>query len=565
MLSLLFYLIRILEKKEKKALQVYWVLSMLTPVADLASISILLPILKRLTDTGHASEELIFVTLGVAALVACKGGLELYRNQISNGLVYDGAQRMSVKLYELLMREDLPSHNERGAMQAVTLLRTDSVVGMQTLVTAVSLTGYALTLAGFSVMLIVTAGWLGFFCYFCFFLCMVGTYFFYKKNMDQYGKEKRKQEIRVNAQITITYGVFKELTLSESKQVALEQYETRSRKFAETEGEYLFKTTIAGVILNHMLQASLFFFLALGMVLEVKLTEILAEIIVSATLLIRMLPIGSGIVRGLHRIEYGRKSCQSLRDAMKQWKEIKENEKKSGQIRKKTITLGEGVRIRDLTFAYRENEPVFTAASMDLPVGKSIGVIGPSGSGKSTLLDLLLGLLQPQKGSIYYDDYEIVSKTDARGACEGNLGELVSYIPQTIYLNGGTVRENVAFFAEEIEDDRVREALDVAQVLEDVERLPQGIYSLLGEQGSIISGGQRQRIALARALYKEFELLLMDEAMAALDTETETAVMDAIRHVKGNKTILLVTHHKNLADLCDLLYKIEDQKLVRIR
>ncbi len=566
MLSLLLYLTRMLEKKEKRALKTYCMLSLLTPVVDLASISMLLPILSRFTGTEHASKELIFVTFGMAALVVFKGSFELYKNWISNRLVYSGAQQLSVKLYELIMKEDILAHNGRGAVQSITLLRTDSAVGMQMLVMSVNLAGSALALAGFSAMLIVIAGRLGFFFCICFFLCMAVMYFFYKRHMDQYGKEKRKQEIRLNAQITVTYGVFKELKLSsESKPAALKQYERHSQKFAQTEGDYLFKTTLASVFLNNFFQASLFFLLAFGMMLEIRLTEILAEVIVFVTLLMRMLPMGSGIVRGLHRIEFGRKSCISLCDALEKWNEIKENEKNNEQMRKKKITLAEGIKIRGLTFAYQEGRNIFADASMDVPVGKSVAVIGPSGSGKSTLLDLLLGLLQPQKGSIWYDDYDVVSKTDGQGACRGLLGELVSYIPQTIYLNGGTVRDNVAFFAEQADEERVREALNVAQVLEDVEKLPQGIYSLLGEAGSVISGGQRQRIALARALYKKFELLLMDEATTALDIETEMAVMDAIRQTKGDKTILLVTHHRSLADACDLVYKIEDQKLIRLR
>lgn len=99
----------------------------------------------------------------------------------------------------------------------------------------------------------------------------------------------------------------------------------------------------------------------------------------------------------------------------------------------------------------------------------------------------------------------------------------------------------------------------------DVPQMPQGIDTLIGENGMIISGGQRQRIALARALYKDFEILVMDEATAALDMETEKAVLDSVRQVKGNKTLLMVTHHRSLADACELVYKIENRKIVRVR
>ncbi len=134
-------------------------------------------------------------------------------------------------------------------------------------------------------------------------------------------------------------------------------------------------------------------------------------------------------------------------------------------------------------------------------------------------------------------------------------------------MNGETVRNNVAFFEDEnqIDDARVEECLRCAQIWEDVARMPDGVHTLIGENGTAISGGQRQRVALARALYKDFELLVMDEATAALDMETERAVIDSIRQVKGNKTLLMVTHHMSLANECDVVYKIENQKIVQVK
>ncbi len=136
-----------------------------------------------------------------------------------------------------------------------------------------------------------------------------------------------------------------------------------------------------------------------------------------------------------------------------------------------------------------------------------------------------------------------------------------------MFLNGETVKNNVAFFVEEseIDEKRIENCLKHAQIWDEVSQMPKGINTVIGENGSVISGGQRQRIALARALYKEFEILIMDEATAALDMETEKAVIDSIRQVKGNKTLLMVTHHMSLANECDLLYKIEQQKIIRVR
>lgn len=565
MLSMFIYLIGILDSKGKKTLTIYTILCILTPVADLFSISMMLPIMNQLIGGEHVSKRFMVFVFAINILIILKGIFELYKSRIMNQLLYGGAQRLSLQLYELFMKEDLLKHNHRGAMQALTMIRGDSVACMRLLINGIDIICALLTVGAYCVALIVVAKGIGFIGCFGFLLCIIFVYFFYRKNMKLYGEERRKFEIKLNAQVTVSYGMFKIFKLDECWKTAMRRFEIYGQKYAQMQERFLYKNTTVSVFLNNIIQAVFVFGLLLGVLLEINMTSIFVESIVFVTLLIRMLPIGSSIVKSMHSVEFEKRSCESLRANMEAYAAIKKSEVTGNEQREKTVTLSEGLKIRNLTFSYREGVNIFTDMSVDLPAGKSIAVIGSSGVGKTTFLDLVLGLLTPQKGNIYYDDYDIVTETDGQGKCKGMLGGLVSYIPQTIYLNGETVRNNVAFFAEEIDDDRVRESLAIAQILDDIEKLPEGIYSLIGEHGAAVSGGQRQRIALARALYKDFELLVMDEAMAALDKDTEKAVIDSIRLMKKNKTILLVTHHMNLAEECDLIYRIENQKLVRVR
>lgn len=132
-------------------------------------------------------------------------------------------------------------------------------------------------------------------------------------------------------------------------------------------------------------------------------------------------------------------------------------------------------------------------------------------------------------------------------------------------MNGSTVKENVAFFEKEaaVDEEKVKQCLKAACILEDVMAMPDGLNTLIGAQGIAISGGQRQRIALARALYKDFELLIMDEATAALDSDTEKAVMDSINQLRGKKTLLMVTHHDFVSEQCDIVYRVKEGKIMR--
>ncbi len=565
MQSMFIYLIGILDSKGKRTLTIYSILSIMTPVVDLFGISMMLPIMNQLVGGAHVSKEFVVLVFAMNLLIILKGIFALYKSRIMNQLLYGGAQRLSVNLYELFMKEDLLRHNHRESMQALTMIRGDSVACMRLLVNGIDIMSAVLAVGAYCIALVVIAKDIGLIGCLGFFVCITFVYFFYRKNMKYYGEERRKFEIKLNAQVTVAYGMFKIFKLDECWKTALRRFENYGQKYAQMQERFLYKNTTVSVFLNNVIQAVFFFGLLLGVLLELNLTSIFVESIVFTTLLVRMLPLGSSMVKSMHSVEFERRACESLRANMEEYAAIKRREETSERRREKKITLSEGLKIRGLTFSYREGTPIFTDLSVDLPAGKSIAVIGPSGIGKTTFLDLVLGLLTPQKGHIYYDDYDIVTETDSQGPCKGMLGGIVSYIPQTIYLNGETVRNNVAFFADEIDDDRVRESLAIAQILEDIEKLPEGIYNLIGEHGAAVSGGQRQRIALARALYRDFELLVMDEAMAALDKDTEKAVIESIRLMKKNKTILLVTHHMNLADECDLIYRIEHQKFVRVR
>ena len=221
------------------------------------------------------------------------------------------------------------------------------------------------------------------------------------------------------------------------------------------------------------------------------------------------------------------------------------------------ITLEKEIKLENITFAYPNTErKIFDKANMTIPVGKSIGVVGPSGSGKTTIVDVLLGLLRLPEGTITSDDRNIFDNYEAWLAHVG-------YIPQTIYMLDDTVRNNIAFGVkeEDIDDSRIWEVLEQAQMKQFVEELPEGLDARIGERGIRISGGQRQRLGIARALYHDPELLVFDEATSALDNDTETAIMEAIDMLHGQKTMVIIAHRLRTIENCDMIYEVKDGKI----
>ena len=211
-----------------------------------------------------------------------------------------------------------------------------------------------------------------------------------------------------------------------------------------------------------------------------------------------------------------------------------------------------------IRFAYPgASQAALDDVSLEIRAGESIGLVGPSGSGKTTLVDVILGLLEPQAGDIKYNHRLL---RDAMGEWCAH----VAYLPQQVFLIDNTLRRNIALGEEEadIDDVRLDDAIRQARLTELVDQLPRSVDTLLGERGVRLSGGQRQRVALARAFYHGREVLVMDEATSALDNETEHEIVEEIRRLKGQKTMIVIAHRLSTVEYCDRIYRLEHGQIV---
>lgn len=215
--------------------------------------------------------------------------------------------------------------------------------------------------------------------------------------------------------------------------------------------------------------------------------------------------------------------------------------------------------IENVDFRYPGAEhDALSNVNIAIECGTTVGFIGGSGAGKSTLVDVFLGLLSPTEGVVMVDGVDIQKNLRA-------WQDQIGYVPQSIFLTDDTLKRNIAFglHDEQIDDEAVKKAIRAAQLEQFVDSLPEGLNTVVGERGVRLSGGQRQRIGIARALYHDPGVLVLDEATSSLDTDTETGVMEAIRALHGQKTILIVAHRLSTVAHCDRLYRLEDGRMVK--
>ena len=274
----------------------------------------------------------------------------------------------------------------------------------------------------------------------------------------------------------------------------------------------------------------------------------------------RVLPSVNRINTYITEISYNQPSLdfvyQNLQEGMKTDAMLAQRKAYS---QKEKLELKDKIELNHISFHYPDSDKnIFIDAHMEVPKGKSVGIMGTSGAGKSTIVDILLGLLHAQEGEITCDGVDIFKNYESWLA-------QIGYIPQSIYLIDESIRDNIAFGidADKIDEKRIWEVLEEAQLKAFVEELPNGLDTTIGDRGVRLSGGQRQRIGIARALYHDPEILVFDEATSALDNDTEAAVMDAVNSFHGKKTMIIIAHRLNTIEKCDIIYKVEDGKLIQ--
>ena len=221
----------------------------------------------------------------------------------------------------------------------------------------------------------------------------------------------------------------------------------------------------------------------------------------------------------------------------------------------------ESILLDNISFSYPGREPLFNGFQLKIKKGEKVALIGKSGDGKTSLLLILLGILRASSGKVVVDNKELADNTNPQ------YGSLFSYVSQQPYILDASIKENVAFGiqADEIDLNRLYEALHQAELFTLVDGLPERIETQIGEKGIRLSGGQRQRLAIARALYTNREILVLDEVTNQLDKETEAEIIKTLQKIaQQNKTILMVTHHRELLPLFDRVLKLENGKLADV-
>ncbi len=383
---------------------------------------------------------------------------------------------------------------------------------------------------------------------------MVFVLLVYRKKMTAIGEEIRELNATQGKWFLQLFGGIKEIKVQNKETYFMSRYDDSYRKTVKG----MRKQSVLGILPRPLMETvaicGLLGFIAIRIYLGAPMQNFIPIMSVFAVAAVRMLPSFNRISGCVGMIMYHKPSLDAIYEDLHEIEGLRQ--KLEADLKDETrLDIRDGIKFDSVTFAYpsKPDKTILKDISISIPKNKSIALIGPSGAGKTTLADIILGVLKPQQGKILADDVNIFEHLHS-------WHRVVGYIPQNIYIIDDSIRNNVAFGEDEdkIDDNEIWRALEEAQLADFVREQPDGLDSNIGAGGVKISGGQRQRIGIARALYRNPQVLILDEATSALDTETETAVMESIDRLAGSKTMIIIAHRLSTIRNCDVVYEVKD-------
>jgi len=367
---------------------------------------------------------------------------------------------------------------------------------------------------------------------------------------------------------TINHGLggIKETRVIGCESYFLEQLESHATFYASNVTAVLSLNNLPRFMIEALLMTFLVGFTSLFVLLDQGSRNLVSVLGVFALASIRLMPAASNLLSSLGTIRASTITLDRLYLDLKQLDESSEKAKRlplrpeiADNNREVNFEFNHHIDLTNITYRYpNADDDSLKDVSLTLRKGESIGLIGKSGAGKTTMVDVILGLLTPQQGDILVDNVSIYNNLR-------NWQNMLGYVPQSIFLIDDTLERNIAFGVSDklIDRERLIKAVQSAQLSELVDQLPNGLQTEVGERGVLLSGGQRQRVGIARAIYHEREILVFDEATAALDNETESFVTESIKALSGIKTMIIIAHRLSTIQHCDRIYEMKKGQIVK--
>jgi ABC-type multidrug transport system fused ATPase/permease subunit len=557
---------RALAINERRKLFFVWILVLIGMMLELLSLGLIIPFMGLLTQDDYAekfpslyeqlgepTQQEILVTgvLFILAVYLVKAIFTYYSNWVQRAFLNRAKARLSNEIFQRYLCQPYSFHLDHNSSTLITNAENGRTIvsgGLEPLL--VLLTDGLIATGMFVLLLLVEP--IGTLCVLVLFAAASVLFqFSTRKRIHEWGIAKKIESRLVLKHLQQGLGGAKEVKIMGREQLFLEEHKKSVSASMEVDRRFMMLQVIPRLWLELLAIVGLVVLVLAMIGSGDSVSQILPVLGLFAATSFRIIPSINRILASIQTLGYSKPIIRSVFDDLQLLVPI--TPKTGTEIQFSTSVCFENVSFKYSNAVGNANENL----SFCIGKGEAVGIIGHSGAGKSTLVDILLGLLQPTAGAVLVDGVDI----------QNNLRswqDHIGYVPQTIYLVDDTLARNVAFGLpdEMVDHEAVARSIKAAQLDEFVSSLPDGLNTIVGERGVRLSGGQRQRIGIARALYNDPDILVLDEATSSLDTETEQGVMDAVKELLGTKTIVIIAHRTTTVSYCTKVYKMDKAQIV---
>jgi len=562
-------LVTILGEEYKKRIIFIFLGVLLIAFFEVLSIAVVLPFMKLVLDIHSATESwylteikslvslsnnevIIIFSLIVIGSFVVKNTLHYFINKFQMKELHTIRANISRRMfskyiymdYGLFLEKNMASliHNSTGQVNAFVLIFLQSLFFIVSELIVIIAIAILLFIVNVKAMMILST-----------LLCVIGFVMikFFKRVLNVVGKEQNIATIKMYKTISEGIGALKEIKILQVESYFIDEFDIHSNKYQNMAVLASKIQVLPKLILEIIFISGLIGVVVVSEVIGADLKDIIPTLILFSMAFFKIFPSVIRIISLNNLLTTSKISFDTLYDELK---EVGSDDVSNKIDSEQSLRFKEKISFENVTFSYDEKKGIFRNFSIEIPKNSTVAFVGRSGSGKTTLIDMVLGLIQPQSGKVLFDKYEISQNTKF-------WYEKISYIPQTISFIDDSIRKNIALGVYDINEQQLSKCIVDAQLEEFIASLPKGLDTQIGDKGVRLSGGQRQRVGIARALYKNPDILIFDEATSALDVETERALTEAIKKLGGSKTIIIVAHRISTIKDSDIIFVLENGKV----
>ena len=560
----------VLDRKQKINLGILLIIIFIGAFVELLGVSAVMPLINvamqpetidekwyfilisKYTGITDANQMILFLAVLLIIIYILKNIYVMAMYSLQYRFVFNNQQRLSVRMMKSYMQQDYLFHVSKNVAEFQRNITSD-VNGFFTVALNVLQFLAEFSVSAVLVIFLLIQDWVSTVAIAALLFLFMGIFtVFFRKVLVKIGEESRQANVLVTKWLFQAFSGIKEIKVANKESFFITNYDKNYKDCARVQRQQSILTYLPKPVMETVCICSLMLAMIIKIaVMKSDIVSFVTTLSVFAVAAFRMLPSFNKITGYISGMMFNKPAIDSV------YRDLKEIERLMGQktIEQKdtvNITLNKSIQFNDVSFHYSGSDKwILKDANLEIQKNTSVALIGASGAGKTTAADLILGILEPQEGTVTIDGVDIKK-------CMKSWHEEIGYIPQVIYLMDDTIRANVAFGIpeSEIDDTRIEKALWEAQLDQFVQALPDGLDTMIGDRGVKLSGGQRQRIGIARALYRNPNVLVLDEATSALDSDTEKEVMEAIDGLHGTRTLIVIAHRLSTIRKCDKIYEV---------